>query len=739
MTAPVLFVVFFPLTLLLLPYPTALSQSSSAACQLDFSVINRFVTASSFSSLSGADAQTRCNFILQSLHLVFAQYLLTNSLFHASLATAPACWDDFEAALSPLFPAAPFDVRAGCGFRTDWIAQGCMNLTSRGDFEDRVPRSAIAEIGSYCNQSLHSSLVCVACTASLNRFKAAYLPGPDYGNVSDCNSYPFIYSAAAISGGPSSVDNAYCYFNLSANSTSSPPHSGGGRGAGSSIWIYVVCILLLLLLVFASLIWIRRRRSLRRTPPTPAETRPSRALESISASTTLIKFTYEEIQLATRNFSRDNVIGRGGYGNVFKGVLADGTKVALKRFKNCSASGDTSFAHEVEVIASVRHVNLLALRGYCIATTQMEGHQRIIVCDLMQNGSLHDHLFATEDHRRRLSWPLRQKIAVGTARGLAYLHTGAQPLIIHRDIKASNILLDENFEPKVADFGLAKFTPEGMSHVSTKVAGTLGYVAPEYALYGQLSEKSDVFSFGVLLLELLSGKKAFGSRSDGQAFVVSDWAWSLARRGRALDVIEEGMDELGPREVLEKYVHVAVLCTHHQFHARPAMDQVLKILETDLAMPATDRTFPILSHTENTETSSESGLLSSSPGYRSFTFGKDDTSNDSGIVSESLPGNIWAGLKGVGRVSARKSFKVTLGINKTPENTGEPSPYRNCGLIQALKRRHKDVKQRNNDSARWSITLQWNHTLPLLNTFLQVFLSINYHRTIKPETIKEFG
>ncbi|XP_074573107.1 putative LRR receptor-like serine/threonine-protein kinase RKF3 [Curcuma longa] len=514
-----------------------------------------------------------------------------------------------------------------------------MNLTSRGEFEDRVPRSAIAEIGSYCNQSLQSSQVCAACTASLNRFKAEYLPGPDYGNVSDCNSYPFIYSAAAISGSPSSVDNAYCYFLLSANSTSSPPRSGGGRGGRSSIWIYAVCsILFLLLLVFASLIWIRRRRSLRRTPPAPAETRPSRALESISASTTLIKFTYEDIQLATRNFSRDNIIGRGGYGNVYKGVLADGTEVALKRFKNCSASGDASFAHEVEVIASVRHVNLLALRGYCIATTQMEGHQRIIVCDLMQNGSLHDHLFATEGHRHRLSWPLRQKVAVGTARGLAYLHTGAQPSIIHRDIKASNILLDENFEPKVADFGLAKFTPEGTSHVSTKVAGTLGYVAPEYALYGQLSEKSDVFSFGVLLLELLSGKKAFGSRSDGQAFVVNDWAWSLARRGRALDVIEEGMDELGPKEVLEKYVHVAVLCTHPQYQARPSMDQILKILETDLAVPATDRPFPILSDTENTESSSESALLSSSAGYQSFTFGKDEASNDSGIVSKWSPG-----------------------------------------------------------------------------------------------------
>ena len=200
-------------------------------------------------------------------------------------------------------------------------------------------------------------------------------------------------------------------------------------------------------------------------------------LDSMKESTTLIRFTFDEIKKATRNFSRDNIIGRGGYGNVYKGFLPDGTEVAMKRFKNCSASGDASFCHEVEVIASVRHVNLVALRGYCTATTNFEGHQRIIVCDLVKNGSLHDHLFDSDG--KKLSWPVRQTIALGTARGLAYLHYGAQPSIIHRDIKASNILLDENFEAKVADFGLAKFNPEGMTHMSTRVAGTMGYVAPD--------------------------------------------------------------------------------------------------------------------------------------------------------------------------------------------------------------------------------------------------------------------
>lgn len=345
------------------------------------------------------------------------------------------------------------------------------------------------------------------------------------------------------------------------------------------------------------------------------------ALESISGSTTLVKFTFEEISKATKNFSRDNIIGRGGYGNVYKGTLADGSEVALKRFKNCSAAGDTNFAHEVEVIASVRHVNLVALRGYCTATTHLVGHQRIIVCDLMKNGSLHDHLFGTFD--KKLSWPIRQRIALGTARGLAYLHYGAQPSIIHRDIKANNILLDDEFEAKVADFGLAKFTPEGMTHLSTRVAGTMGYLAPEYALYGQLTEKSDVYSFGVVLLELLSGKKALHVTNDNQPSLVTDWAWSLVREGKGLDVIEDGMPEKGPSEVLEKYVLVAVLCSHPQLYARPTMDQVVKMLETDLVVPSIpERPIPLVAEMDDIERYSSSGSiqLSSSGGFQSFTF-----------------------------------------------------------------------------------------------------------------------
>ncbi|CAI0582091.1 unnamed protein product [Linum tenue] len=253
----------------------------------------------------------------------------------------------------------------------------------------------------------------------------------------------------------------------------------------------------------------------------------------------LVKFKYEEIKTATKNFAVQNLVGKGGFGNVYRGVFPDGSEIAVKRFKNCSASGDESFAHEVAVIASIRH---------------------------------------------KLSWPIRRKIALGTARGLAYLHTGAQPTIIHRDIKASNILLDDDFEAKVADFGLAKSNPEGVSHLSTRVAGTWGYLAPEYALYGQLTERSDVYSYGVVLLELLSGKKAM-EESQNQPRLLADWAWGLAREGRALDVVEDGMPELGGADELERYVMVGILCSHTELHARPTMEQVVKMLEADMVVP----------------------------------------------------------------------------------------------------------------------------------------------------------
>uniref|UniRef100_A0A5B6YSX1 non-specific serine/threonine protein kinase n=1 Tax=Davidia involucrata TaxID=16924 RepID=A0A5B6YSX1_DAVIN len=606
------------------PIRHLLAENDTVPCPLDFNVLRRLVQGSKRPTL---DNSTECQFILQGLRLVQSEHLRTTGSFLPPLNSSESCWESYQTLVNEFRPG--FDIRSTCGFQTSWIAEGCMNITNRAQFEANVPRSSLDDVVSSCNQSLENNSPCASCTTSLSSLQASYLTGTSIGNVSDCTAYPFIYAAAfANQFGPTDKGTAKCLFNLDFTSANS-----NSKRRKIVISVVVIGCGIVLFVGFCGFWFLHRKRKKLRDKRKIGRSQTSLAsgLDSISGSTNLVRFTFDEIKQATKNFSRENIIGRGGYGNVYKGVLPDGPEVALKRFKNCSASGDAIFAHEVEVIASVRHVNLVALRGYCTATTPSEGHQRIIVCDLMKNGSLYDHLFGLSESEKKLSWPIRQKIALGTARGLAYLHYGAQPTIIHRDIKASNILLDERFEPKVADFGLAKFTPEGMTHLSTRVAGTMGYVAPEYALYGQLTERSDVYSFGVVFLELLSGKKALNMVSEGQPSLVTDWAWSLVREGRALDVIEDGMPDMGPPEVMEKYVLVAVLCSHPQLYARPSMDQVLKILDSDLPVPSIpERPIPLIADIDDIERSvsgSGSGNLSTSAGYRSYTFENDGPSD----------------------------------------------------------------------------------------------------------------
>lgn len=562
---------------------------------------------------------------------MLSDYLQKTGLFLPPLDSSDSCWVAYQTLIDQFVPG--FDIRSGCGFETRWISQGCVNITTRSEFEARVPNTTLNDVVSNCNQSLENASPCAACTTSLSSLQASYLSGRSVGNVSKCQDYASIYAAGVVNYlGPSDIGTTKCLFSLN--------FIGSKKVATKRkvviVVVFIVCsVVLLVVLAGVWFFWRRYVNLKRKKHNRNAVDRSDLELESINESTTLVRFTFDEIKKATRNFSSRNMVGRGGYGNVYKGLLRDGSEVAFKRFKNCSATGDANFTHEVEVIASVRHVNLVALRGYCTATTPMEGHQRIIVCDYMRNGSVYDHLFASVEGK--LSWPIRQKIALGTARGLAYLHYGAQPTIFHRDIKASNILLDEKFEPKVADFGLAKFNPEGMSHLSTRVAGTMGYVAPEYALYGQLTDRSDVYSFGVVLLELLSGRKVLVTSDDGQPSLVTDWAWSLVREGRALDVIEDGMPEIGSAEVLEKYVLVAVLCSHPQLYARPTMDQVVKMLETELSVHSIpERPIPLVAEMDEIErsvSSNGSGQLSSPAGFQCFT---DKDSHSGSRIVESL-------------------------------------------------------------------------------------------------------
>ncbi|XAR49302.1 Non-specific serine/threonine protein kinase [Bertholletia excelsa] len=522
---------------------------------------------------------TECYFLMQTLLVVRSDYLRTTGHFMLPHNSSEACWKTFQSVVNSRI--GPFNVRSNCSVPTSWISNDCKKVSTRLDFEAVIPDPDLQKVRLLCNKSLGDGSACERCLSILSDIQGTYFNGAEAGGTTDCAGYASMYTAAFVNQfGPFDYGTIKCLFSVDMypRGTSTVKHGikiiWGVLGGCAVVFLGTVC----------AVIWFLRVKGLKHLvkkggDSAKAASVPNIRLEFLGENPGLVKYTFEEMKEVTRNFSRANLIGTGGYGNVYKGTLLNGCEVALKRFKNCSAFGSANFAHEIEVIASIRHINLVTLRGYCIAIDAMGNHQRIIVCDLMHNGSLHDHLFGSKS-TNRLPWPIRKKIAIGTARGLAYLHKGAQTIIIHRDVKTSNILLDEEFEPKLADFGLAKFTPDGFSHLSTKVAGTLGYVAPEYALYGQLTERSDVYSFGVVLLQLLNGKEAVISIKNGEALLLVDWAWSMVREGQASGVIEDDMVGMERLDMMERYVLVAVLSAHPLLHARPTMEQIVNMLES---------------------------------------------------------------------------------------------------------------------------------------------------------------
>ncbi|KAB2611452.1 PTI1-like tyrosine-protein kinase [Pyrus ussuriensis x Pyrus communis] len=232
------------------------------------------------------------------------------------------------------------------------------------------------------------------------------------------------------------------------------------------------------------------------------------------------------------------------------------------------------FAVEVEILARVRHKNLLSLRGYCA-----EGQERLIVYDYLPNLSLLSHLHGQHSAECLLDWTRRMNIAIGSAEGVAYLHHHATPHIIHRDIKASNVLVDSDFQAQVADFGFARLIPDGATHVTTRVKGTLGYLAPEYAMLGKASESCDVYSFGILLLELASGKKPIEKVGQGMKRTVTDWALPLACERKFDEIADPKLNGKYLEDELKRVVFVGLLCAHSRPERRPTMLEVVDLLK----------------------------------------------------------------------------------------------------------------------------------------------------------------
>ncbi|XP_050226006.1 probable LRR receptor-like serine/threonine-protein kinase At1g56140 [Mercurialis annua] len=296
-------------------------------------------------------------------------------------------------------------------------------------------------------------------------------------------------------------------------------------------------------------------------------------------------FSYAELKTATDDFSPSNKLGEGGFGPVYKGKLNDGRMIAVKQLSEASHQGKSQFVTEIATISAVQHRNLVKLHGCCI-----EGNNRLLVYEFHENRSLDQALFG--ERCLNLDWPTRYEICLGVARGLAYLHEESRLRIVHRDVKASNILLDSDLTPKISDFGLAKLYDEKQTHISTRVAGTIGYLAPEYAMRGLLTEKADVFAFGVVALEVATGRPNSDPSQEEEKIYLLEWAWHLHESNREKELVDPKLLEFDEEEVT-RLIGVALLCTQTSPALRPAMSRAVAMLSGD----------------------TEIGTVSSKPGY----------------------------------------------------------------------------------------------------------------------------
>ncbi|KAJ7560841.1 hypothetical protein O6H91_03G002000 [Diphasiastrum complanatum] len=368
---------------------------------------------------------------------------------------------------------------------------------------------------------------------------------------------------------------------------SAPPPSmlekGGTHGGKTAVVVAVLVVIasiaiLSLLLAILYYYYIRRRVGRRSDDEESKESKDATLLPAVVGGRTEAQvFTYKQLQMATNEFSPVNVIGHGGFGSVFRGALPDGKLAAIKQLDRGGKQGDHEFRVEVDMLSRLHSPYLLELIGYCA-----DQDHRLLVYEYMHNGNLQEHLYSdgTCGNPPMLDWGTRMRIALDAARGLEYLHEFVDPPIIHRDFKSSNILLDQNFSAKVSDFGLAKIGSDKVGgHVSTRVLGTHGYVAPEYAMTGHLTTKSDVYSYGVVLLELLTGRVPVDmKRPPGEGVLVS---WALPRltdREKLKNMVDPVLHGQYTMKELIQVAAIAAMCVQSEADYRPLITDVVQSL-----------------------------------------------------------------------------------------------------------------------------------------------------------------
>ncbi|XP_028776250.1 cysteine-rich receptor-like protein kinase 10 [Neltuma alba] len=358
------------------------------------------------------------------------------------------------------------------------------------------------------------------------------------------------------------------------NSTTSSPGKKK-YGSGTIAMIVILPLVFIILSCLGCYFLLGRSRKSYKTTLSEHFGKETGALESL-------QFSLATLEVATDKFSHQNRIGQGGFGEVYKGVLRDGQEIAVKKLSKTSGQGSIEFKNEILLIAKLQHRNLVVLLGFCL-----EAEEKMLVYEYVPNKSLDYFLF--DSQRQPLSWVQRYRIMEGIARGILYLHEHSRLKVIHRDLKPSNVLLDDNMDPKISDFGMARIVAIDHGQVKTRrIVGTYGYMSPEYAMHGQFSEKSDVFSFGVISLEVISAKRNARSLDSHNVDDLISHAWRQWRDQTPLEILDPILKEACPHNEVMKCIQIGLLCVQENPNDRPTMANVVSYFSSpsaDLPLP----------------------------------------------------------------------------------------------------------------------------------------------------------